>query len=65
MGGVTAVPRGWQPCAHMCLFVFPPLLVGVELGCVCGTAAVFCRYVAADLKLLWTKGHDKLDVGVS
>jgi hypothetical protein len=39
--------------------------------CVSGVAAVFCRllclcwYPAADLKVLWTEGHDKLGVGVT
>jgi hypothetical protein len=57
----------WQAC----LFVFPPPLVGAELGqvqrlqcfvfffckhlCLC-----LCKCLAADLKLLWTEGADKL-----
>jgi hypothetical protein len=26
---------GQHPCEHSCLFVFPPSLVGAELGCEC------------------------------
>jgi hypothetical protein len=50
---------------HDHLFVFPPSLVGVELGCVCGMATVTRGCPAADLKLLLTKGHDKPGVGVT
>jgi hypothetical protein len=51
MAGVTAVPTR--------LLVFPPPLVGVELGHVCGGCSflqVPCllQCPAADLKLLWT-----------
>jgi hypothetical protein len=32
MAGVPAVPGGWYPRAGAHLFVFPPHLVGAELG---------------------------------
>jgi hypothetical protein len=48
MAGVPVVPWGWHPCAGVLLFVFPPLLVGVELGCECGG----CRFLQAPVPLL-------------
>jgi hypothetical protein len=71
MAGITAIPRGQHPCAHVHLFVFSPSLVGAWLEHVCGTATVFFRYLclhqhpAADLKLLWIEEHDKLGVGLT
>jgi hypothetical protein len=65
MAGVTAAPKGQHPCAHVCLVVFPPPLVGAGLGRECVVWPVFCGHPAADLKLLWTEGHDKLGVGVT
>jgi hypothetical protein len=76
VAGVTTAPResgrmGWCPCSQAHLFVFPPPLVAVELGHVCDVTAVSCRHhflcqcPAADLKLVHSKGHDKLDVGVT
>jgi hypothetical protein len=76
VAGVTAVLResgrmSGHPCAHVHLFIFPPTLVGVELGHMCGMAAVssVCLCLrwspAADLKLVRTKEHGKLGVGVT
>jgi hypothetical protein len=56
MVGVTTAPKGWHPYARAQLFVFPPPLVGAELGrvcvcvcvCVCVMAAVFCGCPAVD-----------------
>jgi hypothetical protein len=41
MAGIPTVSRGWHPCAQACLFVFPPPLVGAELGCEGGG----CKYL--------------------
>jgi hypothetical protein len=71
MAGVTTAPRDQHACAYTCLFVFPSPRGGAELGHVCGMAAVFhrclCLYQCpeADLKVLWTEGHDNLGVGVT
>jgi hypothetical protein len=71
MAGIPAVPRGWHPCAGVHLFVFPPPLVVVELGHECGSCSVFVSssastwHLAADLKLLWTEGPEKLVVGIT
>jgi hypothetical protein len=83
---ITAAPRETGgtvrcPCARVLLFVFPPPLVGVELGLMCGAAGglcwssppplglplgvIFVRRLAANLKLVQTKWHDKLGVGVT
>jgi hypothetical protein len=55
---------GWHSSARKCLFVFPPPLVGVELGHVCGVVGGLCwssplsalplgqRFCEADLKLV-------------
>jgi hypothetical protein len=76
MAGITTVPSessraGLHPCACTHLFVFPPPLLGAELGHVCDAVAVSCRHLCLhqhpvdDLKLVQTKGHDKLGVGVT
>jgi hypothetical protein len=65
MASVTAASKCWYPCGWVCLFVFLPPLVGPELEHECGVVIVFCRCPAANLKLLRTKGPDKLGVGIT
>jgi hypothetical protein len=71
MAGIPVVLRGWHSYARARLFVFPPPLVGVELGhegCGCsffGKCLCLCWCPATDLKLLWTKRPDKLVVEVA
>jgi hypothetical protein len=71
MTGISTVPRGQHPCARACLFAFHPPLVGAKLGHESGSHSFFCKHFclrqcpAADLKLPWTEGPDKLVVGVT